>query len=147
MHAVRWRRNHTGRRRKIPVGLRYDFFFKKFKSRKNLFIITRMHSSRMRTVRSSGRMMGGGGVCPRGVCPSGGVPRGCAWGVFPGGCLPGGVCLGAVCLRDVCLRGCLPVGYLPGVCVHLPLVTEFFTHACENILNMFPSGYVSNVTG
>ena len=33
--------------------------------------ITRMHSSRMRTVRCSGRFVGGRGGLPRGVCPRG----------------------------------------------------------------------------
>ena len=33
--------------------------------------ITRMHSSRMRTVRCSGRLGEGGCVCPGGVCPGG----------------------------------------------------------------------------
>ena len=52
-------------------------------------VITRMHSSRMCTVRCSGRHLGGD-VCQggclnrRGVCP-GGVS---AWGVFAWGCLP-----------------------------------------------------------
>ena len=41
--------------------------------------ITRMHSSRMRTVRSSSRLLGGG-ICPR----EGGLPKG---GVCPGGCV------------------------------------------------------------
>ena len=48
---------------------------------------TRMHSSRMRTVRYSGRLRGGG-------------------------CLPGGVCLGGVCLGG----GCLPGGKHPPLC-------------------------------
>ena len=45
---------------------------------------TRMLSSRIRTVRCSGRLLGGG-VCPRGhgVCSGG----------LPGLCLPGGECL------------------------------------------------------
>ena len=64
-----------------------------------------MYSSRMRTVRSSGRISGGGmsargGVCSQGVSAPGGVcSGGCLllggllWGVStPGGCLlPGGV--------------------------------------------------------
>ena len=42
-----------------------------------LRIITRMHSSRMCTVRCSIRLLGGGGVCPVVVCPGrGGVCRG-----------------------------------------------------------------------
>ena len=36
----------------------------------------------------------------------------------------------AVCLRGGSARGVCPGG---GVCVHLPLWTEFLTHACENI--------------
>ena len=80
--------------------------------------ITRVHSSRMRTVRCSSRRPGlsaRGGYLPgvsarglsdqgvsarRGCLPSGCLPRGC----LPGGCLPGGVCPG----------GCLPSGCLPG---------------------------------
>ena len=44
---------------------------------------TRMHSSRMRTVRCSGRLLGQGGVCPGRVS---------AWGgcLLGGGCLPDG---------------------------------------------------------
>ena len=42
-------------------------------------ITTRMHSSRMRTVRCSGRL--GGGRC----LPKGGLPERC---VCPGGCTP-----------------------------------------------------------
>ena len=55
-----------------------------------------MHSSWMRTVRSSGRLMevevsAQGGFClGGGVCPGGCLPR----GVYPGGCLPRGVCWG-----------------------------------------------------
>ena len=56
----------------------------------NKHLITRKHSSRMRTVRCSGRRW-----------------RGC---LLPGGCLPGGwgvssqggVCLGGVCLGGLC---------------------------------------------
>ena len=60
---------------------------------------TIMHSSRMRTVRCSGRhvkrpggtcLAGGGGVCSGGgICPGGCLARGC---VCPGECLPRGVC-------------------------------------------------------
>ena len=64
-----------------------------------------MHSSRMRTVRSSSRLLWGavcpGGCLPGGVCPGGDVrPGGC----LPGGCLSGGgVCprMGGVCPGDV----------------------------------------------
>ena len=58
-----------------------------------------MHSSRMRTVRSSGRLWGGGG------CLLGGV---CSGGVSSGGCLLWGMCL---LLGGSAPRGCL----LPGV--------------------------------
>ena len=57
---------------------------------KTFSVTTRMHSSRMPTVRSSGRSWGGGGVvsaCQGDVCLPGCLPR--EWGV----CLPGGVCL------------------------------------------------------
>ena len=54
----------------------------------------RMHSSRMRAVRFSGRLWGGGAVCLGG-------------GVCPRGCLSsGGVCLGRGCLSG----GCTPPG-------------------------------------
>ena len=74
-----------------------------------------MHSSRMRTVRGSGRLLGGGvcswgvGVCSRGVSALGGL----LWGVSaPGGCLlPGrGVsALGVSALGRLCLLrgGCV----------------------------------------
>ena len=66
--------------------------------------ITRMHSSRMRTVRCSGRLLGGvclGGVCPRGFC-----------------LLPGGVSS----QEDVCPGGCLPSVW--GVYTSSPLWTD-----------------------
>ena len=67
---------------------------------------TRMHSSRMLTVRCSGRLWGGGGVgvCLGGVSaqmgclPRGGVSWG--WGVSA----QGGVCI----VGGVCRGGCLP---------------------------------------
>ena len=86
----------------------------------------RMHSSRMRTVRYSGRLGGGEGV---GVCP-GGVS---AWG-----CLPRGVCV-SVCLGSICPGGwvCLSGGVCPsmqwGRHHPRPPWTEFLTHACKNI--------------
>ena len=43
---------------------------------------TRMHSSRMRTVRSSSRLLGGG-VCPEGVCPGVVVYPSMHWGRHP----------------------------------------------------------------
>ena len=101
---------------------------------------TRMHSSRMRTIRCSGHR-GEGGVCPDG--------RAAVWGVCPGGCAqcPGGVCPGG-CLPRGCLpRGCVcPGGCLPGgvsaqgdVCqggvspVHAHPPVNRMTDACENI--------------
>ena len=78
-------------------------------------VSTRMHSSRMCTVRSSSRlveeclsrgMFAQGECLPRRLC----LPRP---GVCLGGCLPrGGVCLG-----DVCPGGCLPGGVCPGGCL------------------------------
>ena len=71
-----------------------------------------MHSRRMRTVRSSSRLLGGGCLPPGGgVCPSWGVYPG---DVYPGGCLPGG------CVSQHALR-------------QTPPCTKFLTHACENI--------------
>ena len=76
-----------------------------------------MHSSRMHTVHCSGYV---GGVCPGWVMPKGG------W------CLPkGGVCLGGCLTRgSVCLGGVCPEGVYT---TPLPLLTQFLTHACENI--------------
>ena len=80
-----------------------------------------MHSSRMRTVRCSGRLMGGGvfaqGVC---VCPLGDV---CPGGVCPGGgeCLPRRWRVSAQ--EGVCLEGLPKWGWCMSVCpggVHLP---------------------------
>ena len=80
-----------------------------------LTFLTRMHSSRMCTVRCSSRLLWG--VCPGGVCLPGRVSAGPSRrGGLPGGDLPrgclsrGGVCLGGVCLP----RGCLPGG--EGIC-------------------------------
>ena len=88
--------------------------------------LTRMHSSRMSTVRCSSRLLGG--LCPGdlsawGVSACGGLPS----GFLTRGCLPrglsaqeGGVCLG---------------GYLPGggclLDTQLPSVDRM-TDACEN---------------
>ena len=92
-----------------------------------------MDSSRMRTVRCSSRLLGGGGFCPggcllreRGVCPEGGcLPR--------GGLLKEGWCL---------LRGCLPRGCLPrGEC--LPPPGQNSWHTLLKILpwsNFVPGG-------
>ena len=112
---------------------------------------TRMHSSRMRTVRCSSRLSGGvsaqgegclpsGGVCLEkgGVCP-GGVSL---WGVCLGGGQPGEVSAQEVSTQGVvCLGGCLPGGVckgglpngeclLGGVC-QPPL--DRMTDMCKNI--------------
>ena len=78
-----------------------------------------MHSSGLHTVRCSGRLGGGGGVCLGGVCLGGSLVS--AWGAS-------GVCMGGVCLG-----GC-PVsawGVSARGVVHLPL--DRMTDACENI--------------
>ena len=62
-----------------------------------------MHSSSMRTVRCSGRLVG----------------MVSAWGCLPRDSLPRGVCSGCVCRWG---GGDYP-----------PLWTEFLTHPCENI--------------
>ena len=71
-----------------------------------------MHSSRMRTARSSSRLLavGGGGGSAGGVCP-GGVYRG-------EGVSAGGVCIPA--------------------CTEADILTEFLTQACENITFTWP---------
>ena len=57
-----------------------------------IYVVTRLHSSRMHTVRCSGRL--------RGVSTRRAVPR---------GCLPGGVCQGVSAQREVSAwGGCLP---------------------------------------
>ena len=81
-----------------------------------------MHSSRMRTIRSSDRISGGcllpwgGGVCSLGGCLCL-LPQEC---LLLGGPAPGGVCSGGCLLLggcllpgDVCSQGCLLLG---GVC-------------------------------
>ena len=68
---------------------------------------TRMHSSRIRTIRCSGH---GGRVSAQGVSAQGGC--------LHRGCLPGGVCHGGVCpgvsAREVSARGYLAGGVYPG---------------------------------
>ena len=101
---------------------------------------TRMHSGRMRTVRSSGRLSGdgggllwGGGLLPGGgVCTGGGVPAPggvCSGGVSaPGGGLLQGGCL----LRDgVCSRG--GGGGIPACTEADTPPRRGQTHACKNI--------------
>ena len=103
-------------------------------------LITRMHSSRMRTVRNSSRLLGEGGTCPGGVPAHGGctclgvylVPEdvpaeGCTWSrevYLPGGC----TCWGGVVYLA-------PGGYLPrgAPAQVLPPWTEWLTDRCKNI--------------
>ena len=103
-----------------------------------------MHSSRMPTVQCSGRL-----VC---VCVGRGwlyTQGGSAWGVSTWGGLPGGagsVCLeggglfrgvsayGGICPGEcVCFRGCVCIPACNEVDTPPPPLTEFLTHACENI--------------
>ena len=94
-----------------------------------------MHSSRMRTVRSSDRISGGGGCLLWGVSAPGGY---LLWGVSA----PGGVsALGGSAPGGVCSRGCLLWG---GVCSQGGVVSQHAlrqtppppcgqTDACKNI--------------
>ena len=73
-------------------------------------ISTRMHSSRMRSIRCSSRLLEGCVCLPGGVCPEGGGLFACQGGCLPareGVCLPGGVYLPGwgVCLPGECLPG------------------------------------------
>ena len=103
-----------------------------------------MHSSRMRTVRSSDRISGEGcllrgvsapgGICSGGICFLGGsAPRGCVSGL--GGCL----LLGGVCSQGCLLwEGCAPGGcLLPGSMVSQHALRQTQprgqTDACKNI--------------
>ena len=102
-----------------------------------LLFQTRMHSSRMRTVRCSSRLPGGvsAGGCLPGACLPGGVCQGVSAkgmsaqvGVCPGG-LPKGVSTrGDVCPGGVCSRGCLPGGCLPDTSP-----VDRMTDMCKNI--------------
>ena len=85
----------------------------------NAFLLTRMHSSRMCTVRCSGHCREGGlpgGVCP-GVC-------------LPGRCLPGGYLPGRCLPRGVSARG---VGVYPSMHWGRHPPVNRITDACENI--------------
>ena len=99
---------------------------------------TRIHSRRMRTVRNSSRLLGGGGACSRGclhwgggACSQGGAWGGPAPGVpAPGGCLLWGGACSEVLWGDACsqgvggggclLRGCLLQGRVPALGLPAP---------------------------
>ena len=86
---------------------------------------TRMHSSRMYTVRCSGRPCGAGVWPGRGCLPGGCLLRGVS---VQGGVCPGGsVCPGVVC---VCPRGCLPEGVSAQEVVYPPGQTD----TCETVI-------------
>ena len=96
-------------------------FWKYYLAPTLLWVVTRMHSSRMRTTHlliiSPHALCRGClprlGVCPEGVCLGG---RGC---VCPGGVCPGGwgcVCPGGVSAQGVCLPGCVFPGGRGCVC-------------------------------
>ena len=102
-----------------------------------------MHSNRMRTVRSNGRISGGcllWGVCSWGVCSRGvSTPGGCLLqglsaqgGSAPGGCLPRGVsALGVSAPGGVCL---LQGVSTPAACTEAETPTPCGqTNACKNI--------------
>ena len=91
--------------------------------------ITRMHSSRMRTVRCSDRLAGGG-ISPWGVSSKGGcLPRGQC--LPRGWCLPGGVCPGGVCLVRVCISACNGGRHrLPWTDRHLYRTLPFRNYCC-----------------
>ena len=76
----------------VPSILLCVTFFIILNGDKNNFL-TRMHSSRMRTVRYSGRLEGG---VSRGCLPGECLPRGVS-GWEAGGCVSRGVCLGGGC--------------------------------------------------
>ena len=110
--------NHKGIYSNYSIGF-FSFFFSA--------LLTRMHSSRMRTIHYSGHL-GGGGCLPRGCLPRGeGV---CPGGVCLGGCLPGGFCPGGGCLprRGVSAQ---EGGVCSGVCTPSPPHGQ--TDTCENI--------------
>ena len=79
-------------------------------------ILTRMHSSRMRTAHFSGRQ-------GRGVCP----------GYLPEVVSARGVCRGGVYSGEVSAYGVLPRACLPGGGVQPFLWTEWLTDSCKNI--------------
>ena len=103
-------------------------------------ISTRMHSSRMRTVRSSGHLLGGGSAPGgRGGSASGGSSQRegvcCGWGVCSQGVsAPGGVCSGGcVCSRGVHSQGVSAPGWCIPPCTEADTSPCGQTDACKNI--------------
>ena len=90
-------------------------------------IKTRMYSSRIRTVRCSSHLLGGGCLPSRESAQGGCLP-----GTSTQGGLPGGVSA-----QEVSAHGCISPGRcladVPHPTPHPPPWTEFLTHACENI--------------
>ena len=118
---------------KVSTGLEAPRYYTKFcrsityVGKRKIISVTRIHSSRMRTVRWSS-CLGEGGCLTRGVY----LPRGVSasgWVSTFGVSAKGGLCLGCVCLPGGlsargggCLsresaRGCLPRGCLPRGCL------------------------------
>ena len=103
---------------KVLLRKLQHFRSKEFTIKCKNILVTRMHSTRIRTVQCSGRLMGGGGVGADvglgGVCLGVGVSA-CGVSAQWGGGLPGGVCTGDGGLPGVYAQeGCLPG---EGVCL------------------------------
>ena len=103
-----------------------------------------MHSSRMRTICCSGRLLGGGCLASRLSAQGGCLPRGRGYaqgGSAQGGCLPRGrgYARGASAQGGSAQGGGVCPGGLPGGCFCLgvsarpPRPVDKITDACENI--------------
>ena len=91
-----------------------------------IYKLTRMHSSRMRTIRSGSRLSGGGGASRGGA--SGGV---CAtWK----GVLPGGVCFLGRCGIPACTEADSPVNRMTDRCKNITFATSLRTVIIEVII-------------
>ena len=90
-----------------------------------------MHSSRIRTVRNSSRLLGGclaWGVSARGVCSGGCLVQGGAWseGVCSGGAWSGGVCSGGGWYPSM-HWGRPPVNRMTDRCKNITFATSLWT--------------------
>ena len=95
------------------------------KNRQQSFVsLTRMHSSRMRTVRSSSRRRG------EGLLPEGAV---CSGGVYSRGCSRGGCLLGGVSAQKVSAWEGGVSASVHARIPHTPAHTCGQTHRCKNI--------------